>query len=102
MGFISTGDRYNHRSDKALKELKGITKIVDDVLIASRTYPQHVQQIQELLKSCKPRAQVVYGILAHLQSRLPSTPCRCDNIQHFHIIIIIIICLVIIMTLLEN
>ena len=35
MGFISTGDSYNQRCDKALGDLHGITKIVDDVLITS-------------------------------------------------------------------
>ena len=37
MGFISTGDSYNQRSEKALQGLKGIAKIVDDILIASET-----------------------------------------------------------------
>ena len=31
MGFISTGDSYNQRSDKALQGLKGIANIVDDI-----------------------------------------------------------------------
>ena len=53
MGFISTGDSYNQRSDTALKGLKGITKIVDDILIASETYEQHVQFIRELLERCR-------------------------------------------------
>ena len=53
MGFISTGDSYNQRSDKALAGLQGITKIVDDILVASETYEQHFEFIQELLRRCK-------------------------------------------------
>ena len=53
MGFISSGDSYNQRCDKALKGLDGIIKIVDDVLIASETYEQHISGIEELLKRCK-------------------------------------------------
>ena len=55
MGFISTGDSYNQRSDKALKGLGGITKIVDDILIASETIDQHIKDIHELLKRCKEK-----------------------------------------------
>ena len=53
MGFISTGESYNQRSDKALKGLNNITKIVDDILIASETYEQHVSDIRELMDRCK-------------------------------------------------
>ena len=53
MGFISTGDSYNQRSDKALHGLKNIAKIVDDILIASVTYEQHLEDVKELLKRCK-------------------------------------------------
>ena len=53
MGFISTGDSYNQRRDKALKGLNSITKIVDDILIASETLEQQFEDIQELLKRCK-------------------------------------------------
>ena len=52
MGFISTGDSYNQRCDKALQGLKGIVKIVDDVLIASETFEEHFQGIKALLQRC--------------------------------------------------
>ena len=55
MGFISTGNSYNQRSDKALKGLNGITKIVDDILIASETMEEHYEDIHELLKRCKEK-----------------------------------------------
>ena len=53
MGFISAGDSYNQRCNQALNGINGITKIVDDVLIASETYDRHVSDIQEFLKRCK-------------------------------------------------
>ena len=52
MGFISTGDSYNQRCDKALQGLKGTAKIVDDVLIASETFEEHFQGIKALLQRC--------------------------------------------------
>ena len=55
MGFISSGDSYNHRSDQALKGLKGIIKIADDILIASESSEQHVEDVRELLKRCKEK-----------------------------------------------
>ena len=55
MGFISTGDSYNLRSDKALCGLNGITKIVDDVLIASENFPQHMQDVKALLDRCREK-----------------------------------------------
>ena len=53
MGFISAGDSYNQRCDQALKGINGITKIVDDVLIASETYERHKNDVLEFLKRCK-------------------------------------------------
>ena len=55
MGFISTDDSYNQRIDKALRGLTGITKIVYDILIASETPEQHLEDIRELLKRCKDK-----------------------------------------------
>ena len=53
MEFISTGDSYNQRWDKALSGLNGITKIVDGVLIASETFETHAKDIQALLERCE-------------------------------------------------
>ena len=52
MGFISTGDSYNQRCDKALGGLDGITKIVNDVLIASESFERHAEDIRKLLQRC--------------------------------------------------
>ena len=79
MGFISTGDRYNQKSDKALKRLKGITKIIDDVLIASETYPQHVEYVRELLKRFKEKHITLYRKKMFLRipkSNLPVLDCK--------------------------
>ena len=50
MGFISTDDSYNQHSDKALQAVRGIAKIVDDILIASETFEGHIEYMQALLK----------------------------------------------------
>ena len=52
IGFISAGDSYNQRCDKAFDGVNNITKLVDVVLIASKTCEQHVQDITELLIRC--------------------------------------------------
>ena len=49
MWFISAGDSYNQRCDQALKGSSGITKIVDDVLIASKTYDKHKNDVLVIL-----------------------------------------------------
>ena len=53
MGFISTGDSYNWRGDKAIEGLDRTHKIVDDVLIASRTYDEHIRDVRNFLEVCK-------------------------------------------------
>ena len=53
MGFISSGDSYNQRCNQSLKGLKRITKIVDDILMISDTYEEHVHDIKKLLKRCR-------------------------------------------------
>ena len=50
MGFISTGDSYNKRSDKALNVLKNIAKIVNDILIASEAYEHYLDDVKELFR----------------------------------------------------
>ena len=51
MGFISTGDSYNYR-DVAIDGLERTHKVVDDVLIASRTYEEHVSDDRAFLDRC--------------------------------------------------
>ena len=55
MGFISTGDSYNLRSDNALSGLQGITKLVDDVLVASVDAEQHIKDVTALLEQCREK-----------------------------------------------
>ena len=53
MGFISTGDSYNWRGDKAIEGLVRTHKVVDDVLIASRSYEEHIQDVRNFFEVCK-------------------------------------------------
>ena len=53
MGFISAGDSYIQRWDRALKGVNGIRKIVEDVLIVSERYYRHKSGVLEFLKRCK-------------------------------------------------
>ena len=53
MGFISAGDSYNWRGDKAIEGLERTHKIVDDVLIASRSYEEHLEDVHKFLEVCK-------------------------------------------------
>ena len=52
MGSISTGDSYNQRCDKVLQGLNYITKLVEDVLIASESFENHAEDIRALLERC--------------------------------------------------
>ena len=52
MGFISTGDSYNYRGDLAIDGLEWTHEVVDDVLIASRTYEEHVRDVRAFLNRC--------------------------------------------------
>ena len=52
MGFISTGDSYNFRGDLAIDGLERTHKVVDDVLIASRTYEEHIRDVRAFLNRC--------------------------------------------------
>ena len=55
MGFISTGDFYNQIIDMSFKGLNGISKIVDDILIALETIEEQFKDAQELLNRCKDK-----------------------------------------------
>ena len=53
MGLIDTGDNYNMRVDKAIEGLERTIKVVDDTLIASRTYEEHVKDVRNFMERCK-------------------------------------------------
>ena len=52
MGFISTGDSYNYHGDIAIDGLERTIKVVDDVLIASRTREEHMKDVKAFLDRC--------------------------------------------------
>ena len=52
IGFVSSRNYYNQRSDKALQGLTGIAKIVDDILIALETFESHMEDVQAFFKGC--------------------------------------------------
>jgi hypothetical protein len=53
MGLISTGDEYNRRGDVALDGLENIQKVVDDMLIHTSSYPEHIKMLRQTLERCR-------------------------------------------------
>lgn len=53
MGLNATGDEYNRRGDIAFADLKNIQKVVDDLLIHTKTFSQHVDTIRAVLHRCR-------------------------------------------------
>ena len=53
MGLISSGDEFCHRTDKALMELPGIHKLVDDILICAENYDQLYERIRNVFERCR-------------------------------------------------
>ena len=53
MGLISSGDEFCHRTDKALMDLKGIHKLVDDILICGTSYEELNERIRSMFERCR-------------------------------------------------
>ena len=49
MGFVSTSDEFCRRMDNALEGVKDCTKVVDDLLVRSETYEEHLERVREIL-----------------------------------------------------
>ena len=49
MGFVSTSDEFCRRMDNALEGVKDCTKVVDDLLVWSETYEEHLERVREIL-----------------------------------------------------
>ena len=49
MGFVSTSDEFSRRMDNALEGVKDCTKVVDDLLVRSETYEEHLERVREIL-----------------------------------------------------
>ena len=66
MGLSSSSDEYNRRGDLAVEGLKGLSKIVDDVLMFSDMLEDHVAAVRAFFVRCRE-----HGIsLNRLKTRL--------------------------------
>ena len=54
-GVTSISEHYNRRMDEAFEGLTGFRKVVDDVIIFSRTLSEHLQHVREFLSRCQER-----------------------------------------------
>lgn len=53
MGLINAGDEHNRRGDEALKGIKQVKKIVEDILIYDVDYESHIRRVRKVLERCK-------------------------------------------------
>ena len=53
VGFISTGDKYNYEGDRAIAGVPDTTKVVDDILTANPTFPDHLKRVITVLQQCR-------------------------------------------------
>ena len=51
-GTSSISEHYNRRMDEAFAGIKGIRKIVDDVVAFDKYEQQHVEHVREILCRC--------------------------------------------------
>ena len=54
-GVTSISEHYNRRMDEAFEGMKGFRKIVDDVIIFSRSKEEHIQHVRLFLERCRER-----------------------------------------------
>lgn len=54
-GVSSISDHYNRRMDEAFSGLAGFKKIVDDVVIYSRTREDHIRDVRTFMKRCEEK-----------------------------------------------
>ena len=52
MGLNCSGDAFCRRSDEALSGIKGVLKLVDDILVYGSSYDQLFQRVEEVLQRC--------------------------------------------------
>lgn len=53
LGLSSSSDEYNRWGDLAVEGLKGLSKIVDDVLVFSDTLEEHVEAVWAFFQRCR-------------------------------------------------
>ena len=53
MGLVSTGDEYCRRGDTAFQGIESSRKIVDDTLLYSKSFREHVDHVRSVLERCR-------------------------------------------------
>ena len=53
MGLVSSGDEFCLRTDKALADLPGVMKLVDDILIYGKDLEEIIARIRNVFERCK-------------------------------------------------
>ena len=53
MGLISSGDEFCLQTDRALADIPGVFKLVDDILVYAENYRQLLERIQTVFARCK-------------------------------------------------
>ena len=54
-GINSIPEHYNRRMYEALKDLKGIARVVDDIMVYGGTAEEHERNVRQLLQRCRER-----------------------------------------------
>ena len=52
-GYVSSGDEYNQRTDAAFDGVPNMVKIVDDILVFTETWEDHVKTVRMVLERAK-------------------------------------------------
>jgi DNA-binding protein Fis len=60
MGLSSSSDEFCRRSDEAIKGIKGVLKIVDDILVQGSTEEELLSRITQVLKRCQEKGITLY------------------------------------------
>ena len=53
MGLVSSGDEFCARTDKALADLPGVKKLVDDILVFADGPEELIARIRNVIKRCQ-------------------------------------------------
>ena len=54
-GMTSIAEHYNRRMDEAFQGMTGFRKVVDDVIIFSRTREEHIKHVRAFLTRCREK-----------------------------------------------
>ena len=61
MGLNTSSDVFCQRTDKAFMHIKGVSKLVDDVLVQGNTYDQLVDRVNKVLASAWEHSVMISG-----------------------------------------